>query len=182
MSGATCRGVPERRTDLPHVTDLLKGAGLVDTSWMTDYARDRGTAVHLAIALLHENDLDEESLDPAVAAFLPAYKQFIRDVKPGVHATEVPLENLELGYCGTADLEADLFGRPSFVDYKCGAPSDWHPLQTAGYAGCRRELRSRFNLYLKSDGTYRLVEHTSRGDWPAFKAVIQLYQWRKGKR
>lgn len=169
----------ERRTDLPHVTDLLRDAGLVDTTWMNDYARDRGTAVHLATALLHEDDLDEETLDEDVARYIPAYTRFLQDAKPTDASCELPVENLELGYCGTADRVWKIDGRWMLTDLKCGAPSPWHRLQTAGYAGCYKLPILRSALYLRPDGTYRLVEHRSRFDWPAFKAVLLLSQWRQ---
>jgi hypothetical protein len=168
-----------RRTDLPHVTDLLKDAGLIDTRWMTDYARDRGTAVHLAASLLVQDDLDEESVAEDVNAFLGAFRAFLRDVKPDIIGTEVPIENRALGYCGTADMLLRLNGRKCALDLKCGPPSAWHALQLAGYTGAFEEPLARWNLYLKESGGYALVEHKSRADWPAFKAVLLLAQWRK---
>ena len=39
----------------------------------------RGTYVHRMIELYNNNDLDEESLDPALKGFLDAYKQFKKD-------------------------------------------------------------------------------------------------------
>lgn len=164
---------------MPHVTDLLKDAGLIDTTFMSEYARDRGTAVHLASALYHENDLDEDSLDPAVNVYLEAYKRFLRIIRPTDIGCELPLLNAELGYCGTADRHWKIQGRQAITDIKCGAKSPWHQLQTAGYAGCYKIPLARFALYLKQDGTFELVEHKSRGDWPAFKAVLLLAQWRK---
>jgi len=168
----------ERRTDFPHVTTLLKDAGLIDTTWMTEYARDRGTAVHLAAALLHEDDLDEETLDPAVNTYLEAYKRFLEIVQPTDISCELPLLNEELGYCGTADRLWKIGGRWSITDLKCGVKSPWHRLQTAGYAGCYQTHLARFALYLRENGKFELVEHKGRADWPAFKAVLLLSQWR----
>ncbi len=170
----------ERRTDLPHVTDVIKAAGLIDTEWLTDYARDRGTAVHLATALLHENDLDEESLDPAVALFLPAYKAFLRDVNPENIGCELPLENKELGYCGTADRHWKLHGRYGICDLKTGPESPWHKLQTAGYAGCYKFLAG-LGEKLSEDGfvtnetknaafSGMLTPAEAKSAWETFKA------------
>ncbi len=170
----------DRRTDLPHVTDLLKEAGLIDIRWLTDYARDRGSAVHLAAMLHAHNDLDEDSLAPDVAGYFGAYRRFIAEVKPQILATEIPVENRALGYCGTADLILTIHGRKGAMDLKCGVPDAWHALQLAGYVGCLEGVPlARWNLYLKPDETYSLVEHKSRADWPAFKAVLLLAQWRK---
>ena len=41
----------------PSVTQILKDAGLIDTTWYTDEARQRGRAVHLAAQFLDEDDL-----------------------------------------------------------------------------------------------------------------------------
>lgn len=172
----------DRRTDLPHVTDLLKDAGLIDTRFMTDYARDRGTAVHLATALLHEDDLDEDSLDPAVNAYLPAYRNFLRDVKPTDIGCELPLANEELGYCGTSDRFWRIHGRRALTDLKCGIKSPWHQLQTAGYAGCVNYPLARFALYLHEHGKYEFVEHKDRTDWPIFRGIVALAHWRNRNR
>lgn len=169
----------ERRTDLPHVTDLLKEAGLIDTKWMTEYARDRGSAVHLAAMLHNEDDLDESSLAPDVAGFFRGYKAFLENVKPTIIGSEIPVENRVLGYCGTSDILLMIRARKGALDIKCGPPDAWHALQLAGYAGCFPEPLARWNLYLTKGGGYALVEHKSRGDWPAFKAVLLLAQWRK---
>jgi hypothetical protein len=171
--------VIHRRVDLPHVTDLLKDAGLIDVRWLTQYARDRGTAVHLAASLLVRDDLDEESVTEDVNVYLRGFRRFLRDVKPEIIGTEIPVENKELGYCGTTDLLLRIHGRKGALDEKCGAPECWHQLQLAGYTGCFDEPLARWNLYLRPDGTYSLVEHKSRSDWPVFKAILLLAQWRK---
>ena len=171
----------ERRTDFDHVTDILRDAGLIDTRFMTEYARDRGTAVHLASALLHEDDLDEDSLDPAVNTHLAAYKSFLKHVQPTDISCELPVLNEELGYCGTADRLWKINGRRAITDLKCGVKSPWHQLQTAGYAGCYKIPLARFALYLRENGTFEFVEHKSRGDWPAFKAVLLLAQWKRNQ-
>ena len=161
------------------MTDILKEAGLIDTAFMTEYHRDRGSAVHLAIALLNEDDLDEGSLDEDVARYMPAYKAFIREVKPEIEQSEVAVENKALGYCGTADSIIRIRGRRGALDHKCGGPSPWHQLQLAGYTGCFPDPLARWNLYLRPDGNYRLIEHTGRQDWTVFKAALLLSQWRK---
>jgi hypothetical protein len=167
-----------RRTDLPHVTEILRDAGLISTEWFTEEARDRGTAVHAAARYLDEGDLDRESLDPSVAPRLAQYEKFIAEVKPEILAIEEPVEHGLMKYCGTLDRRLRINGREAILDIKGIAASDWHGAQLALYAMCFPRPLARFNLYLFDD-RYKLVERTDRADYGCATACLTIRNWRQ---
>lgn len=176
-----------RRTDLPHVTDILAGVGIIDTSWFTDYARDRGTAVHLAAQYLDEGTLDRSTLDPAVRVRLRGYEQFLKEVEPEILHTELALEHKAFRYCGTTDRVVIINGRWGVLDIKPPAQEPWHGLQLAAYLEATKNQigtpkghsDGRWSLHL-GDGSYKLIPHhgpKGRNDWPVFMSALNLYNW-----
>jgi hypothetical protein len=165
----------------PHVTEILRDAGLVSTEWMTDEDRDRGTAVHLAIKYLLEGTLDRSSLDPTVAPRLAQFERFMVEVKPVVHAVEERVFHPLYLYQGTLDLRVTINGRRGVVDVKGTTPSEFHGPQLAAYleaSGFAYERSPRrHNLYLHPD-RYRLIERANAYDWKAFLAALSLKNWR----
>lgn len=170
---------------LPHVTDILAEAGLIDTTWFTAEACEKGSAVHLAAQFLDEDDLDFDALDPAVAPRVAQYAKFLAEMKPMIHRIEMRVENKVHGYCGTLDrlVEMDIPRRGlqrGVLDLKGLTASPSHGPQLAAYQDCvgRKEWPCRWNLYLMPD-RYKLVEHRDRDDWPVFFAALTISNWRK---
>lgn len=169
-------------SSLPHVTEILRDARLVDTTWFTEEARDRGTALHRTVHYYHEGDLDEGSVAPIVRPRFSSYLRFLEEVKPEIEACEVAVESA-LGYCGRADLILAIKGVRSVLDIK-GPTADnlWHGVQLAAYqhaaAARGNPVVGRWNLYLGDKG-YRLVERKDPDDWRAFQAALTLANWRR---
>lgn len=161
----------------PHVTDIMRDAGLVTIDWFTEEARDRGTAVHLATRYLDEGDLDRSSLDASVAPRLEQYERFLAEVKPTIVDIERTVEHDTLGYVGTLDRTLTIAGRVGVLDIKGTLESPWHGVQLAAYAACVGGPLARWNLYLH-DTRYKLVERRERTDWEVFKAAITIASWR----
>lgn len=141
--------------NLPRVTGILKQAGRIDTTWFTDYHRDRGSAVHMACRLLDEGRLDRSTVVPDVAVRLVQYERFLRDLRPEYDAIEESFENPALGYRGTPDRLARIGKRRGVVDIKGVTPMDWHRLQLAAYCRGTDYGYERWALYL-ADDTYHL--------------------------
>jgi len=164
--------------DLPHVTSILSAAGLVDTTWYTDYARERGSALHLAMQYLDEGDLDWRTVPPDVLPRLRQYQIFRDEMKPEILSIEEAVENEALRYCGRLDRRIKIAGREGILDMKSPSRCAWHPLQLAMYAACFPRPLARWNLYLY-DERYQLIEHKDRSDWEVCKAILTLYAWRQ---
>ena len=161
----------------PRVTAILKGAGLIDTSWFTPEMAERGTAVHLACQQLDEGTLNEKVLDDAVRPRLVAYKKFLKELNPRIVAIEQYVEHKELRYCGHLDRIVEMGGYGGILDIKGPAKAAWHGLQTEAYRRCVDWTPKRWTLHL-SDSGYLLIEHMATGDWAAFHAALVLHNWR----
>lgn len=174
---------------LVSVTQAIRGAGLMgDTSFWTDEARDRGTAVHTMVEFFDQGDLDETALDPALVPYLDAYKWFVHDHEPTWSHIEARRANLTLRYAGTVDRAGRLVTTPHAVvlDVKSGQAAPWHRVQLAAYKRLvAEELETpiviRYALYLAADGTYRLdaLPLNDHQDWAVFQAAVAVANWKR---
>ena len=182
---------------VPSVTQLLEAAGLVDLDGIDPGVlrrkRELGTWVHAAIALMLDDDLDVETVWPPAAPYLAAFDRF-RVESRFVFVRELceqPLVDPVLGFAGTPDLVGRFpeGGATAVLDVKCTytlAPTCG--LQTAAYqhllrVGANCPVTKRLALWLRPDGTYSAKDYSSdarhRDDWPAFRAVLALWHWRR---
>lgn len=174
---------------MPSVTQILE---VVDRGlWrvppdVLEAARLLGTAVHKATELYDLDDLDASSVAPQVAPYLAAWVKFRRESGFRPTSIEHRLYNPVYGYCGTLDRVGQLNDKTSLVDVKSGVAWPSHGPQTAAYAAAVKEqegvrVDARYAVYLGADGTYRLVEHADRADWPTFLACLTVHRFTKGK-
>jgi len=172
---------------LPSVTTLINGA-LVNYAGIPAavlaHARDMGRAVHLATKLHDDGDLDEASLDPRIRPYLDAYLRFVAETDFKTHQSEQPLYHPKLLYAGTPDRAGMLDGALIVLDLKkMLVLSNWIGVQLAAYAellrvnGC--QVKKRYALSLRNDGTYRLREFKSVDDWPCFLALLAIVNWKE---
>lgn len=165
---------------LPHVTTIIKQAGLIDTTWMKDRDRDKGSAVHAATHYHDEGELNRETLHPEVELRLVQYERFRRESGAQILSIEERIQNLTYRYCGTLDRRVLINGHEGVLDLKGVTPQAWHALQVAAYAGCFPGHMKRWCLYL-SDDRYKLIEHTDPDDWGTFVAALTLSNWKARK-
>lgn len=167
--------------ELISVTTALKEAGLIDTAFLTEDAAERGTYVHQACDLVDEDDLG--FVEPACAGYVEAYQRFRADAKPVWSQREQAVCDPLQGYAGTLDRAGILNHKWIVLDIKTGGPMPWHGLQLAAYARLaisREGLKpARFDLYLSSDGTYKLDPQTNRSDESLFFAALAVAQFRR---
>lgn len=107
----------------PGANEIIKAIGMgKDWSGVDTFYRDRGIAVHSAINLYLQKDLDESSLDPAI---VPYFEQFVTWFKSipevgGLVMTEKPLYSPRYDFCGSVDLIMN----GVIWDYKCSKRLD----------------------------------------------------------
>lgn len=169
---------------VPSVTQVLQGAGLIDTRWFNDEARMRGTYVAQATEFYDEGTLDYDALDDELKPYVMAWENFVVDNGVEVLAIEMPVCNETLRYAGTLDRVVRMLAYQHakwVLDIKTGSSAPWHCLQTAGYAGCLRGHHRRASIVLKDDATYKFEEHTSLSDRGVFLSVLNLYHWKAEK-
>ncbi len=163
------------------VTEAIKLCGLIDDEWANEFALKRGTYVHEVTALDDLGDLDERSVDPVhVFPHLESYRLWRDLQKPEILRVEYEVANEAMGYRGRLDRLLKLHGLLYVVDIKSGAPSDWHPYQTALYAMAYAAEHggatpARACLYTRSDAKIAKFEvHKDRRDFERAKALITV--------
>ena len=175
---------------LPSVTQVLKPA--IDYSMVDPVVLERkrqiGIAVHMAIKLWLHGELDDASVVEPWAGYFRGWLKFWVDMgfKPeDVGMVECPLAHPTMGYAGTPDQVMLIGTQWSVIDAKNIV--DMKPmwaLQTAGYQelvqaqpGWAKKVKRRYSLRLREDGTYRLDEHTDRGDFGIFLSFLLTHRW-----
>lgn len=165
------------------VTTALKEAGLIDTTWFSDAAAERGTYVHAACDLLDDGNLGE--CLPEHAGYVAAYQQFLDDIEPQWHQREQMVYDEVRGYAGKLDRAGYINDQWTVVDIKTGPKSPWHGLQLAAYARLalspdRNVKPWRRALYLTKHGQYALEPYTnSRTEEGIFLAALTVAQFRR---
>ncbi len=169
--------------EVPSVTAILKGAGLIDTDFMTEYGRTRGSYVHEATALFDREELNESTLAPVLLPYLNAYKAFRAELGFEPIHIERPLGADLRGFAGTVDRIGMMNGRRALIEIKTSVEYAWHKLQDAAYKTLAEingiRVDDRYALYLRPEGDYRLKKHDSTDDEPAFFALLSAHYVRK---
>lgn len=170
--------------EVPSVTQILK---VIDGDILAgippdvlERKRQIGTATHRAIELMHNNELDWETVDEAVLGYLNAWAAFIADTDFKVGLFEHRVYHETLGYAGTLDLFGVLSGKPTLIDIKTSAaiyPSVGP--QTAGYLHALAVDADRYAVQLKPDGSYKLHPCKNRRDLNVFLAALTIYKFKK---
>lgn len=124
------------------VTQIMHDAGIVDTTWFTEFGRWRGSAVHKATHYFDDGDIDRRTLDPIVKPFVADWTNFREKTKFTPTMIEKPYYDPVYDYCGTPDRRGYFFeagnsnGGNILVDlktYPSGQPPWWTRLQLAAY-------------------------------------------------
>ncbi len=162
---------------VPSVTTILKDMGFIDTTWFTDYGRDRGKLVHRIIHWHITGELDEATIDPELQGYLDAWGAFISDTGFISTETEKPMGSVLHHFCGTPDYIGQLNRFESVIDCKTGGVSPWTGLQLAAYEILAGRPLKRYALALKEDGKYSLKPFTDRQDRQIFLAALTCWHW-----
>jgi hypothetical protein len=173
---------------VPSVTQVLQLIDSFDGVPMDvlEAAREFGQHVHRAVELDSKGELDEDSLDPALAEYVAGWRKFISDRKAKVLASEVRVASRRLRFAGTLDSLLYIDDRHWLIDVKSGAiPTRTVGPQTAAYAHALRECwpfsfprtlpRACVRL-LPND--YRFVHLNDPRDWNVFLSALNIHTWR----
>lgn len=170
--------------ELISVTQALSEAGLVDNAWYTAAAALRGTALHAAVQTYLSTG--EVPTDDGLKPFFDAYLNFQLDSGFITKTCEERVCDPLLGYAGTLDLRGrfaryDASGDSSdLIDIKTGHVPEWVGYQTAAYARLFPQVRRRWVLNLRADGTYRIESLSKRTDERVFLAALTVAQVKRG--
>lgn len=168
----------------PHITGMLKAAGLVDDQWYTEASRDRGSGVHRLTADYDLGAITREDVvlvDSPYKAWLLAHVQACDILQPDWTAIEEPLVHPTFQYGGRPDRVGTLYGARAIVEIKSGSPEPAHAVQLALQAllvapeeGLPAETIQRYALYLKGNGRFTLQHFPDhRRDFARARDVIR---------
>lgn len=158
---------------LPHITGMLKQAGLVDDRWFTEASRERGSGVHRLTADYDLGGIEHEDLpkvDSPYKAWLLAHVKWTQMVRPSWQIVEMPYVHPTFRYGGRPDRGGTLYHSLSLVEIKSGAREDIpHGVQLALQAmlvadefHLTPETIRRYALYLQGNGRFVFEEFTNR--------------------
>lgn len=165
--------------EIPSVSAVLRSNGLIDTTYMTDYGRDRGSFVHEATALWDRGELDEAVLDPALKPYLEGWKLFRTEIDFEHTHIEQPMAAVLRGFAGTPDRIGFMNKRRVILEIKAGKELPWHKLQCGAYKHLAEvngvRIDDRYAIYLPGDGLYRLRKHDDPGNEQEFLALLAAF-------
>ena len=160
--------------EMPSVTEILKplhrSYAKVNPS-VLEYAKNRGKAVHEALELV-DYGADPE-VSPEIIGYLNAYQEWAQIYKPNWTGVEQIVYSEDEGFIRTLDRIGTLNGTEfALVDIKTSYPTKEALVsvccQTFAYAMAYTEQSGkadkyvanihRYGLFLKADGSYRLVD------------------------
>ena len=151
-----------------------------------EHKRQIGLAVHRAIALELDDDLDRSSVEPRIEGYLEGWKRFQREKRFSCHLSECCVASKRFRYAGTLDLAGTMDAADVLVDVKCGEPHAATSLQTAAYLNAAREMgflsnANRFALHLGPEGVYRLEPYADPNDFAVFLSCLSRHNWQVWK-
>ena len=164
---------------VPSVTQVLTAAGMVDSRWFNQDARDRGRTVTVAIELHSKGEL--VTVPGGYEGYVEAWVKFLADTGFVPRHVEKPVFNDIYGYAGTPDVEGHVPGakRRLIVDVKTGCDAPHYPIQTAGYGMIYARTHDRWCVFLEKNGTYSIRQHTNPHDYDVFIAALKIVHWQR---
>ena len=180
---------------LPSVTEVLGAQGMLpDYSWMPEFYRERGSAVHSAIALEFFDRLDWGSLDENTKPYVERFRTFIEHLDFEPILVEQPLASEVYLYAGTPDaLGWTGGGELLFLDWKCGGIEPAHHVQLAGgymplleeaadegrIPVTREDLaKARMAVVSLANDNPKLHPVERNGHRDVFRSALATYRWR----
>lgn len=170
---------------VPSVTQVLQEAGLIDTRWYTDEARERGQNIHTITELWDRGTLKTSAVPEELRGYLAAWRKFLGDTGAEVVENECQVWNTLYMYGGTLDRKV-IWNKCDWIgDIKSGAANAWEAYQTAAYAGAMppdRPPPRRFAIHLRPNGTYVPPrEHKDfKHDFDVFRAALVIANETRG--
>ncbi|HRZ15201.1 MAG TPA: hypothetical protein P5110_06820 [Candidatus Omnitrophota bacterium] len=166
---------------IPSVTEVLGAEGFISSYGASESDRIRGRYVHRICELSDLNDLDMDSVDPALMPRLTAWN----DAKKALgiktfDAIEYKMYSKKWMVAGTLDrVKADIL-----VDIKSGGKQAGFALQTGGYKVLWEErigekIRKRASVYLTEDGKFSVDWHKDKDDDFMFLCALKSYKWKR---
>ena len=191
MTAASCQFRFEREghryfmdgEEIPHITSMLEAAGWVETTFMTDEGRRRGSAVHDLCAHFDLEGLHVESCTSPYRGYLLGHVKAMSILRPEILSVEEPLVSVHRPrFGGRPDRVWRLTGAISVPEIKSGPHDKSHGIQTALQAilvgptvHLPPEAIDRYGLYLQRNGAFKLTPFRERRDFDEARRILREY-------
>jgi len=149
---------------VPSVTQVIRDAGMIDTTYFREYHRWRGSEAHKAIATWYKaGAIDKRKVLPEIRPYLEAACRWTKDVGFKPMFIEHRMYDGIFNVCGTADLIGYFEGGNAAVDvivdfktnnWKQGQLTSKWQLAAYGHAFNPKEIFRRIEVVLGPDGNY----------------------------
>lgn len=168
--------------EMPHITGMLAEAGLVDDTWFTEEASERGTAVHRLTANYDMGVLDPETVVSKYRGWLLSHEKAMEAIRPTWSDIEVPFMHTQLRFGGRPDRVGEVFRLHTVADGKSGAENKKaDPIQLALQAILAAPLThlkdprqwQRLNIYWSQTGRFKVVPRTDKRDFDTAYEIIR---------
>ena len=179
--------------EFPANTAILEDQGITNLDGIPPERLARksalGTAVHYAIHLHNQENLDESSIHPEIAPFFSAYKKFAEVNRFEPRHTELMLHSPKWGFCTTLDLQGPFVWKQKEIEAIIEIKCTWNmnasnAIQTAAQQIAYEEnfpgmkIKGRFGLQLKGTGNYEILEYNDLNDNQVFLGALVCHRWR----
>jgi CRISPR/Cas system-associated exonuclease Cas4 (RecB family) len=175
-------------TELPSVTTVLAGSGVVDTRAYANTAgraaASRGTMVHAACQYFDEGDLDFDTVAENLVPYVDAWRSYVTEANPEMLLIEERVHSGKWGFAGTLDRLVNVGGKLTVLDIKTGAVVRQTGLQLAAYAMALEEMsgykvEQRIAVHLRRSGAYSVELYDDESERAVFLAALAVYRWKK---
>lgn len=176
---------------IPGYSQIVKDLGLIDYSCVPqrnlDWKRDVGRAVHTAIFLHNNDELDMDSLDEVVNSYFKSWLRFVELYKPKIltEYSEKPICSVKWRYGVTPDIVAEI---RDLTVLELKSVSQMNPvtaLQTQAQKIAIEEtykikIKQRWGLQLIPNAMPKLEPYTDMSDYTVWLSGVNL--WHYGER
>lgn len=166
----------------PSVTQALKGAGLIDTTFFTEEKRDIGTGVHMLTAMYDTDTLKD--FGNISEGYLDAWIKFLKETGFKIDKIEIPMCSDKHMFAGTPD-RLGWLSKYGVLEIKATeANYPYFAAQTGGYEILANEnfpknkIKERNVVHLSPDGKYKITKHENNSDKFDFLACLRIHNLR----
>jgi len=179
--------------ELVATSKVLEDVGITDYSMVPrqtlEWKAYLGKYVHRATHLMDINTLDESTIIPEAIPYLNAWNKFIAEHNPAWWEIEKSIYSKKYLFATTPDRIGFIDRENSDVEIKCTATimRSVGP-QTASHCIAYNEdkpkteqIKKRYCVLLKPDGTYKFEELKDKRDERVFLNALYVYNWKGQK-
>lgn len=168
------------------VTQIMHGAGIMETEWVTPSALSRGRAVHYACHLIDTDGLDWDTLHPELHGYVRAWERCKSETGMEIIDSEVMRYHPKLLFAGTRDKRV-VWNKDTFkLDLKTvktigAAGPKWAKFQIAAYdildpSPDRARPDRAASIILYPDGTWRPEVHNDYNAAACFISFLTTFR------